>query len=255
MTVAVEIAVQDVKGLEVAARHGASRVELCVDLDCGGLTPSADLTRQCVARARELVEAREARDTFDVHVLIRSRPGDFFFHQDEVELMAKQAADAVHAGAAGVVIGALQHGSSASQIGVDLKAIEHIRDAALAAATEDVRGLVLTFHRALDELNGTEQRVDAIHRLVSMGFHRALSSGGAPRVIDGLTDLARMQDAGDGLLDVMAGGGLRPADIRQVLAQTGVRDVHLSARGKTMCDGTLTDPAIVTAAVDAVEGQ
>ena len=38
MSIAVEIAVEDLAGLEVAAHAGADRVELCVDLARGGLT-------------------------------------------------------------------------------------------------------------------------------------------------------------------------------------------------------------------------
>ena len=37
--VQLEIAVQDLPGLVVAAHGGADRVELCVDLEADGLTP------------------------------------------------------------------------------------------------------------------------------------------------------------------------------------------------------------------------
>src|SRR5699024_9428890 len=50
MSVAVEIAVEDLAGLEVAALAGADRVELCTDLDRGGLTPPAALVAACPAR-------------------------------------------------------------------------------------------------------------------------------------------------------------------------------------------------------------
>src|SRR5699024_5089687 len=116
MSIAVEIAVEDPAGLEVAAHAGADRVELCVDLARGGLTPPPELVEACTSRAAELVAARDAKPHFDVHVLIRSRaehgdfldrPEEFAYSAEEIALMARQAEEAVTAGAAGVVIGAL----------------------------------------------------------------------------------------------------------------------------------------------------
>lgn len=51
MSVAVEIAIEDLAGLEVAALAGADRVELCVDLARGGLTRPPSWSRT-VQRAR-----------------------------------------------------------------------------------------------------------------------------------------------------------------------------------------------------------
>jgi len=59
----VEISVESVGGVRVAARAGAARVELCAGLSDGVLTPSAAL----IEAAAELAE---------VHVLVRPRPGD-----------------------------------------------------------------------------------------------------------------------------------------------------------------------------------
>ena len=55
MSPAVEIAVEDLAGLEVAALAGADRIELCHDLARGGTTPAPELVGQAVRRARELV--------------------------------------------------------------------------------------------------------------------------------------------------------------------------------------------------------
>ena len=59
MSPAIEIAVEDLVGLEVAARAGADRIELCHDLSRGGTTPSPELVGQAVRRVRELVAVRE----------------------------------------------------------------------------------------------------------------------------------------------------------------------------------------------------
>ncbi|APX34331.1 copper resistance protein [Brachybacterium sp. P6-10-X1] len=261
MSCAVEIAVQDLAGLEVAALGGADRVELCTDLDRGGLTPPPELVEQCVARATALVAARDAKPHFDVHVLIRcragqddflGRPAEFAFSDEEIARMARQAEETVTAGAAGVVLGALTPDGE-----LDVPAIETVRDTALVAAQSAARGLTLTFHRAVDALPGREQRAQAVRDLLGLGFHRVLSSGGAARALDGADDLAAMVAAAEELLDVCAGGGVRPADLADLAARTGVADVHLSARrrpGAPVEPGapdTETDPAVVAAAVDA----
>ncbi|GAA1490253.1 copper homeostasis protein CutC [Brachybacterium sacelli] len=261
----MEIAVQDVAGLEVAALGGADRVELCTDLARGGLTPPPDLVEQCVVRAAGLVAARDAKPHFDVHVLIRSRagevdflarPAEFAYTSDEIARMARQAEETVTAGAAGVVLGALTADGD-----LDVPAIETVRDAALRAAQSALRGVHLTFHRAVDALDGREQRAQAVRDLLVLGFHRVLSSGGAARALEGAEDLGAMVEAAEGLLDVCAGGGVRPADVADLAARAGVTDVHLSARRRpgapveTGAPDTETDPAVVTAAVDAAGEQ
>lgn len=261
MSIAVEIAIEDLAGLEAAAHAGADRVELCIDLERGGITPPPELVAECAHRASALVAARDAKPHFDVHVLIRSRAelGDFLAHPEEfvyspqeIALMAQQASESVAAGAAGVVIGALTQEAE-----LDLPAIEIIRDGALTAGSDALRGVTLTVHRALDALPGRAQREQAVQTLLGLGVHRVLSSGGAARALDGAEDLAAMVDAAEGLLDVCAGGGVRPADIIDLARRSGVADVHLSARrrpGAPVEAGapeTRTDPAIVAAAVDA----
>ena len=264
MSIAVEIAVEDVAGLEVAALAGADRVELCVDLARGGLTPPPALVEECTARASALVAARDAKPHFDVHVLIRSRaehgdfldrPEEFAYSAEEISLMAGQAEETVAAGAAGVVIGAL---TEAGQL--DVPAIEAVRDGALRAGSAAMRGVTLTAHRAVDALPDRAHRQAAVQTLLGLGIHRVLSSGGAARALDGADDLAAMVDAAEDLLDICAGGGVRPADIGDLVRRTGVSAVHLSARrrpGAPVEDGapdTWTDPAIAAAAVDAAGG-
>lgn len=261
MSIQVEIAVQDLAGLEVAAEAGAHRVELSADLARGGVTPPTELVRSAVERARQLASAGDARAAFDVHVLIRprastgdflDRPEEFVHTSEEVELMARQAAEAVEAGAAGIVVGALR-GPDA----LDREALETIRDAALQAASRALRGVTLTHHRALDAMEGRAARVAAVEQLIGLGFHRVLSSGGAASALEGAEDLAAMVDAGEELIEVCAGAGVRPGTIADLVRATGVTDVHLSARRRADAPreagapDTETDPAIVAAAVDA----
>jgi copper homeostasis protein len=261
MSVAVEIAVEDLAGLRTAAHAGADRVELCSDLTRGGLTPSVELIAASTAEAARLREARDAKPAFDVHVLIRSRAGEgdlrtregeFVYAPEEIELMAEQAAAAVDAGAAGVVLGALTPERT-----LDVPALEALRDAALRAGSRELRGVHLTCHRAVDALPDDEARDGAVETLLGLGFHRVLSSGGAASAPEGTASLASMVRAADGLIDICAGAGIRPVDVPELVRSTGVRDIHLSARRRA--DASVgadeprpsTDPAVVQAVVDA----
>lgn len=258
MSVAVEVAVQDEEGLVIAAHAGADRVELCADLARGGSTPPPDLVARCVERAAALRATRDARPGFDVHVLIRPEgghaqflglPESFALTPDQVERAARDAAAAIDAGAAGVVIGALAEGAAGR--GLDVGALEAIRDAALTAGARALRGVTVSCHRCVDALPDGDARVVATETLLGLGFARVLTSGGAARALDGAADIARMVAAADGILDVCAGGGVRPVDVIELVRATGVADVHLSGRAPSASADALPDPAVVTAAVDA----
>lgn len=207
MGIAVEIAVQDAKGVRIALAEGADRVELCTALGMGGLTPSAGLLVAAVEEARQ-----EERAGF-VHVLVRPRGGGFVYDVDEVALTVADIRFARSAGAAGVVVGALDEFAT-----VDGEALRRFVDAA--------EGLPVTFHRAFDIV---PDQSAALEELVGLGVGRVLTSGGAARTIDGVAALRALGQRAAGRIEVMAGGGVRPDDI-PAIAATGVDAVHLSAR-------------------------
>ncbi|WP_370275891.1 copper homeostasis protein CutC [Georgenia sp. SYP-B2076] len=237
----LEIAVQDVDGVRVAAQGGADRVELCQALPLGGLTPSLGL-----------VELATGVGT-DVHVLVRPRAGGFLFTATEVSVMVRDIEALVDAGAAGVVVGALTDDGG----GVELD--RH----ALKALVRAAEGIEVTVHRCVDVLLARAADPAAlVERLVGLGVARVLTSGGAPWALGGVGTLAALVDAADGRLEVMAGGRVRPGHMA-ALAQAGVDAVHLSARtpahdagpagpggGPVVYDST--DPALVQAARSAV---
>ena len=74
----IEIATTDFTTTKAAVEGGADRIELCSALSVGGLTPSFGLMEQC-------------RQKFNVEIfpIIRPREGDFFYSDDEFEVMKK----------------------------------------------------------------------------------------------------------------------------------------------------------------------
>ena len=241
-TVALEIAVTSPAGALVARDGGADRVELCVGLELGGLTPS-----------QALVETTHETG-IPAHALVRCRPGGFVYDDDELALMEREVRTVLRSGAAGVVVGALRADRT-----LDEDALRRFVDAARAVSAR----AEVTLHRAVDH---AADPVATAGRLADLGLTRVLTSGGAPSAPAGAATIARMVDAA-GPVQVMAGAGVRPGDV-PALVGAGVAAVHLSAKrsagtghaGVPMGAGdrgdahSVTDATVVAAARAALDG-
>ena len=239
----LEFVVQSVAGARSAHAVDADRVELCAALGpTGGIAPSLGLIERCLGVG------------LPVLTMVRCRPGPFLYDADETATMARDAALAMRAGAAGVVFGALT-----SDATVDADAVRRVRDAARDVDPD----AQLVFHRALDVLIGLGRAERAVETLVGLGCTRVISSGGAARAVDGTPALAKLVRQADGRIQVQAGGHVRPHDVA-ALAATGVDAVHTSATGIIVLPGPgagpgggddrveVTDPSRVQAMADAV---
>jgi len=202
--VLVEICVDEPAGARVAARHGAGRLEVCGDLGCGGITPSPGL----------MTVVREAVDV-PLVALIRARPGDFVYRDEEVRAMIVDIGVARDCGMQGVAVGCLDGTGR----------LHREQMAALAAAAA---GLELICHRAFDLCADLEE---ALADLVDLGFHRVLTSGGQRSALDGVSILASLVERAGDAITILPGGGIRSVNVGTLLAGTGAREVHASASG------------------------
>lgn len=227
---AVEIAVQDLAGIRTALTEGADRIELCMGLGVGGLTPSIGLIESAVDAARGT-----GAEGF-VHALIRPRGGDFVYNEHDLAVATRDIHRAVSAGVDGVVIGALTMDGQ-----VDLSATED-----LVSAAQDVD---VTFHRAFDVVQDQEK---ALEQLIDIGVLRVLTSGGAPTCAEGVQALAHLVETSDDMIEIMAGGSVRVDDI-PALIHAGVDAVHLSAR-RTVRGGA-SGPGGGEATYDQTDGE
>lgn len=201
MRVTLEICVDDAAGVRAAVEGGADRIELCSALELGGLTPSAALIVHATAAA------------IPVHVMIRPRAGDFVYDADDVALMLDEIRRALAMGAAGIVVGA-----SLPDGRLDGEALARFRDAARDGAA--------VLHRAIDL---TPDPVAAVEHAAALGYDQVLSSGGAPIAIAGKAMLARMVAAARARLSIIAGAGVTPDTVAELVTATGVQEVHSSA--------------------------
>ena len=182
-----------------AEAAGSARLELCVDLSVGGTTPPIALVRDVTARV-----------AIPVFVMVRPRGGSFVYSGAERAVMRSGIAALAAAGAAGIVVGALLEDGR-----VDVETTREMVEAA--------GGLPVTFHRAFDE---TPDPIEALDRVVDSGAARVLTAGGRSTAHDGsavLADLVRR--AGERII-IMAAGSVRAENVVELIARTGVREVH-----------------------------
>lgn len=197
----LEICVDDSQGLHAAIAGGADRIELCSALELGGLTPSAALLDEAL------------RSDCPTHMMIRPRAGGFVLEKGEAALMVVEIGLAVARGVAGIVIGALRPDGE-----LDTDALARFRDAA--------GDTTLVLHRAIDLV---PDPVAATRQAVALGYDKILSSGGARTAVEGAATLAAMVTAAGDRLSIIAGSGVTPANVAQLIAETGVHEVHGSA--------------------------
>ncbi|MEE3230796.1 MAG: copper homeostasis protein CutC [Planctomycetota bacterium] len=201
----LECCVGSVESAVNAELGGAGRVELCAALELGGVTPSSAAIRL----------ARE-RIGIPLFVLIRPRGGDFHYSPLEVEVMKTDIAAARDLGADGIVLGILREDGN-----VDVERTAELIEAAGGAS--------ITFHRAFDS---TPDPLAALETLRELGVNRVLTTGGARRAEEGLAGLGKLVEAAAGRIGILPGGGINHENCRQVVEQTGAREIHV---GSAVC--------------------
>lgn len=199
----LEVCVDSLDSALAAQEGGADRIELCSSLAEGGLTPSLGL----------LEEARSQLH-IPIHAMLRPRGGDFCYSPPELMAMQRDLEHFKQAGADGVVLGILEPDGTIAQ-------------AATQKLLEQARPLSVTFHRAFDL---TRDPFEALEVLLALGVDRLLTSGQAATALEGLGLIRQLLEAAQNRMAIMPGGGVE-ASLKAIL-QTGVQEVHLSARSQ-----------------------
>lgn len=230
--ITVEICTPSRASAEAAKAGGAQRIELCRDLSCGGLTPSDEDIGYCIHTLG-----------LRTHVLVRPRSGGFCYSKAEVRETERSILRCKMLGAHAVVVGFL---TPDGRIDVELTR----RMVELAAPME------VTFHRAFDE--ACQDPTEALRAVMQTGCTRLLTSGQRPTAIEGaavirqLVDCATVTPASAGHFSILAGSGVTPDNVHDLLTQTGVGEVHGSCK-TTLPDGTVqTDAMQVRLLLDRV---
>ena len=218
----IEICCNSTASALAARDGGAERIELCRDLECGGLTPSDEAIAYCIHKLH-----------LRTHVLVRPRAGCFCYTEREQQDIIASVKRCRELGAAAVVVGFLTDDGR-----IDVETTRRIVQ--LASPME------VTFHRAFDEAQ--QDPIEALWCVAAARCHRLLTSGQRYSAPEGAATIRAM--VGETGVKILAGGGVTPMNVRQLVAASGVREVHGSCK-KTLDDGTIvTDAATVRQLID-----
>ena len=209
----LEIAVFNISSAIQAANAGANRLELCENPLEGGTTPSYGT----------LKTVRE-RINIPVFPIIRPRGGDFFYNEEEFEVLKKDVALCKELGFPGLVTGILKKDGT-----ID---IERTKELVQIAAPLEV-----TFHRAFDR---TKDPFQALEDVITTGCKRILTSGQVPNVGNATSLIKQLIEKADGRIIILQGSGVRSSNLQQLINETGGVEYHSSARKNKNSDMEFT---------------
>ncbi len=250
----LEVCCGNLESVDAAVAGGARRIELCSALEVDGLTPPVEWIREVRKRYPSLI----------IHVLVRSRAGDFVYTEEEVETMAAQVEEALEAGADGIVIGCLTAGGDVDVPAMErlVRTVESYNLAAdlmrsdLCHAANDShffpgpsKRVSITFHRAFDVC---KRPFDALEQIIALGCDRILTSGQGATVVEGSDMLRELRKRAAGRIIILPGGGVTPRNAGRILAMTGCTEIHASA-SETLDGKKVTSAAKVAAILNSIE--
>lgn len=201
----LEICVDSIVSALEAEKGGANRIELCDCLAAGGTTPSAGLMKM----AREQIK-------IDIYAMIRPRSGDFCYTDLEFQVMKENIRIAKEYGIDGIVFGILTPEGY-----VDTERTKEL--------IEIARPMGITFHRAFDMAKNPEK---ALQELIQLGVDRILTSGQKNSANEGLQLIKNLVQKSNDKISIMAGSGVNSENVEDIINQTSVKEIHLSAKRK-----------------------
>ena len=204
----IELCAASQEAVKLAKELEIDRIELCQNLEQGGLTPSAGLIQYAIDLGVE------------THVLIRPRAGGFQYSEEEIQVILNDIRFCERNGVEGVVVGVLQ-----PNFEIDAEIIKRIHD---------LKGkMELTFHRAFDDTIDWKRSMET---LILNGVNRILTSGFASNVEIGLPNLKEMVTYANGRIQIMSGGGVNAGNAVRIINEVLPDAIHFSGTIKVLMD-------------------
>lgn len=95
----IEICLSDIESVKNSINGGINSIELCIDRNCGGITPSFGLIKEVCRIAND--------QNINVNILIRPRGGNFVYTDDEFDVILRDIICARDAGAHGIFLSSI----------------------------------------------------------------------------------------------------------------------------------------------------
>lgn len=197
----LEICANSYQSAKNAQDAGAHRIELCSELSVGGITPSYGLIKQVTNTLH-----------IETYVLIRPRSGNFYYSEDEFNIIKQDIQICKDLGCDGIVSGVLHLDNT----------IDLIRTRELVELSKP---LAFTFHRAFDVVPNPK---DALEQLIDLGIERVLTSGQQPKAISGINQLKALKQQAHNRIVILVGSGISSENAK-TFKDAGFDELHASA--------------------------
>jgi copper homeostasis protein len=199
----LEVCAFTIQSCSIAQRAGAARVELCDNPVEGGTTPSWGT----IKRVREKID-------IPLYPIIRPRSGNYFYDDDEFEIMRRDIAICKELRCNGISVGV---GTLAAEI--DTERLKRI--------VEWAYPMGVTCNRVFD---GTPDLFKALEELIACGCERVLTSGGKTAAPEASDVLVKLVQQAAGRISIMPGAGIKSSNVAQLRRACGAHEFHASAR-------------------------
>ncbi len=201
--VGIEVCCYSIESALAAQLGGADRIELCDNLFEGGTTPSMGI-----------MKAVRSKVEIDLFAMIRPRGGDFNYSEFELESMFYDIMQAKELGLNGVVFGVLNTNGT-----FNLEVMKRLVEAA--------KPLEVTIHRSFDL---TIDPFQSLEDAIGLGVDRILTSGQKNNAFDGIPLISSLAQIAGDKVSIMPGSGINEHNICELIAKTGAKEFHVSAK-------------------------
>ncbi len=199
----LEVCAFHIQSCRIAQRAGAARVELCDNPIEGGTTPSWG----AIKAVREKVDIA-------LYPIIRPRAGNYFYSDEEFDIMRRDILLCKEAGCDGISVGV---GTSNAEI--DTKRLKRIVDWAYPMG--------VTCNRVFD---GAPDLFNALEDVINCGCERVLTSGGKSAAPDAGEVLKQLVTQAGNRIVIMPGAGINSSNLAALRRECGAEEYHASAR-------------------------
>ncbi|QBQ08055.1 copper homeostasis protein [Spiroplasma gladiatoris] len=184
----LEVIAKSMKDVEKINKSLANRIELCANLEVGGLTPDYNL-----------VVSSTNQSKLPVNVIVRPTHRDFIYSKSEKKQIIKDIKFIRKTEANGIVFGALNKDNT-----IDLRFLKKV--------IKVKKHLEITFHKAFDEVNDFEKEYSILNELK---VNTILTSGGQ-NLKTGINVIKRLIDMKLNT-NILIGGGVNISNLNDLL--------------------------------------
>jgi copper homeostasis protein len=198
-----EVCAFNIQSAVIAEKAGAARVELCDNPIEGGTTPSYGT-----------IKATREKISILLYPIIRPRSGNYFYSEEEYEIIRNDIQICRELGCDGISVGAQTMNSE-----IDTEMLKRI--------VEWAGPMGVTCNRAFD---CAPDPFKALEDVISCGCERILTSGLKSAAPDAGELLGKLvKQAGERII-IMPGAGIKSTNIRKLAEESGAKEFHGSAR-------------------------